>query len=110
MYDCAGASIFNQVEMNAKYYENAAAVAIVFDIGNRESLLSCRKWFTAIKTGAGTSTKIFGVLIGNKSDFRINDGSDDMRAEIQYEDGVRMAEELGLKYYEVSSVRLLCIG
>ena len=27
MYDCAGASIFNQVEMNAKYYENAAAVA-----------------------------------------------------------------------------------
>jgi transport family protein 27 len=69
IFDSAGQSIFNQVEMNSKYvsqigfislldllpayfhpvpfqWENASAVMCVFDISNRESLNSCAKWLT----------------------------------------------------------------
>jgi GTPase SAR1 family protein len=104
MYDCAGASIFNQVEMNSQYYESAAAVAIVFDIGNRESLLSARKWYTAVKTASDSGNKLFGVLIGNKADYRTADTVDN-RCEIQYEDGQQMAKELGLAYFETSAMQ-----
>ena len=43
IFDCAGQSIFNQVEMNNKYYENASAVMVVYDVTSNESLQSCNK-------------------------------------------------------------------
>lgn len=94
--------------MNSKYYENAAAIALVFDISNRETLLSCRKWYTILKNSINANN-LFGVLIGNKSDYRNinnNDNDGESRAEILYEDGEKMAQELGLKYFETSAVNL----
>jgi transport family protein 27 len=46
LFDCAGQSIFNQVEMNSKYYQDAAAVMCVFDIGDLKSFQACGKWLT----------------------------------------------------------------
>ena len=49
IFDCAGQSIFNQVEMNNKYYENASAVMAVYDVSSNESLQSSSKWITAVR-------------------------------------------------------------
>ena len=46
-----------------------------------------------------------GVLVGNKKDYR--DGSVDSRAEVVKEDAQRLAEELGLAYFETSAVNII---
>jgi GTPase SAR1 family protein len=44
IYDCAGQSIFNQMGMNAKYFEGASAVMVVYDVSSVDSLKACPKW------------------------------------------------------------------
>jgi len=64
LYDCAGQSIFNQLDMNSKYvrcslvvllvsltcvcvqYDGAAAVVLVYSASSRESLQSTSKWLS----------------------------------------------------------------
>ncbi len=61
IYDCAGQSIFNQLDLNSKYvrffmitltkltrmqYDDASAVMVVYSVINRESLQSCGRWYT----------------------------------------------------------------
>lgn len=101
IYDCAGQSIFNQVEMNSKYYENTAAIMVVYDISKRDSLLSCNKWLAAVRAARPVGSQVLGVLVGNKSEFR--DGSVDSRAEVTREEGTRVATDLGLAYFETSA-------
>jgi hypothetical protein len=63
IYDCAGQSIFNQLDLNAKYvscsckfpvfffntnltqYEEASAVLVVYSVANRDTLQSCSRWY-----------------------------------------------------------------
>eukprot|EP01035_Chromulina_nebulosa_P016993 gene16993-22490_t len=101
IFDCAGQPIFNQLEMNSKYYENAAAVVVVYDIGNQETLQSTTKWLTGLKSAVSNPSDLIGVLIGNKSDYR--DGSVDSRAEVVKEDAQRFSKDLGLAYFEASA-------
>lgn len=68
IHDCAGQSIFNQLEMNAKYFDGAAAALVVYDISSKESLQSCAKWVSALK--AATKQPFIGALVGNKCEFR----------------------------------------
>jgi len=106
IYDCAGQSIFNQLDMNAKYYDNAAAVMVVYSIANRETLLSCNKWLSGVKgsksTNNNNSSHLIGTLVGNKCEFR-SDLTLDSRAEVGLSEGQKTASELGLKYFETSA-------
>jgi len=99
IHDCAGQSIFNQVEMNSKYYDNASAMMIVYDIGNMESLQNAVKW---IQDARKSRQGLDGVLVGNKSDFR-EGGGPDSRAEVVREDAKRLAEAHKLDYFETSA-------
>mmetsp|Transcript_24046 Transcript_24046/g.44645 ORF Transcript_24046/g.44645 Transcript_24046/m.44645 type:complete len:222 (-) Transcript_24046:429-1094(-) len=105
IYDCAGQSIFNQVEMNSKYWENTSAVVVVYDISNPETLQSCSKWLGGVRAMRPTGQRMLGVLVGNKADFR-DDNSMDSRAEITRDEGHGAAKELGLRYFETSAVRV----
>lgn len=102
IYDCAGQSIFNQVEMNSKYWENTSAVVVVYDISNPETLQSCNKWLGGVRAMRPTGQRMLGVLVGNKADFR-EDTTMDSRAEITRDEGMGAAKELGLKYFETSA-------
>ena len=102
VYDSAGQSIFNQVEMNSKYWDNFSAVMCVYDICNRESLQSCSKWLNSVKTVKSSSPNTLGVLIGNKAEYR--HGMVDSRAEVTNQEGQQAAGELGLAYFESSAV------
>lgn len=98
IHDCAGQSIFNQVEMNSKYYDNASAVMVVYDIGNMESLQNAIKW---IQDARKSRQGLDGVLVGNKSDFR--EGGSECRADVVREDAKRLAEAHKLSYFETSA-------
>ena len=101
MFDCAGQSIFNQVEMNNKYYENVSAVMVVYDVTSSESVQSCNKWLQQVRAMRPVGPPLPGVLVGNKCEFR--DGSIDTRSEVPKEEAQKMANELGLGYYETSA-------
>jgi len=101
IFDCAGQSIFNQLDMNSKYYENASAIMAVFDISKKESLQSCVKWASSVRSARQGGSPILGVLVGNKCEFR--DGSIDTRAEVTKDDAQRLASELGMQYFECSA-------
>lgn len=72
--------MFNQLGMNAKYYEDASAVMVVYDVSSHDSLKSCGKWLEGVKAarkGAQTQSSqsqslIIGVMVGNKKDYRSN--------------------------------------
>lgn len=99
IYDCAGQSIFNQVELNSKFYENAAACMVVYSISSRESMQSCTKWFAAVKSAlSSVDSNVINVMVGNKSDCR-----DSAMAEVTRADGEGLAKSMGMTYFETSA-------
>lgn len=120
IFDCAGQSIFNQMDMNAKYYENAAAVLLVYDIGNHETLQASSKWIQSVRKATATSStggshpsrssQLIGAMVGNKADFRedkdkdkTQEGNADSRVAVSTKEAESLAKELDLKYFEVSA-------
>jgi GTPase SAR1 family protein len=124
IFDCAGQSMFNQLGMNAKYYEDASAVMVIYDVSNHDSLKSCGKWLEGVKAARKGSqgqsmsqpvqTPIIGALVGNKKDYRPEGmGPDraafpmrDSRAEVSREEAQRIGADLGLAFFETSAVIL----
>lgn len=124
IFDCAGQSMFNQLGMNAMYYEDASAVMVVYDVSNHDSLKSCGKWLEGVKAARKGSqgqsnsqpsqTPIIGAMVGNKKDYRLDEASSennggafasDSRAEVSEDEAQRMASDLGLSFFETSSVK-----
>lgn len=80
LYDCGGQSIFNQLDMNAKYvscppaysvtltvashvkYEDAAAVMVVYSISSRDSLQSSAKWMTCKSSPSISSNNLTDII------------------------------------------------
>lgn len=101
IFDCAGQSIFNHVEMNSKYYENASAVMVVYDVTSNESLQSCNRWITNARSMRPVGPPLPGVMVGNKCEYR--DGAVDTRSEVSKSDAQRLANDMGLGYFEASA-------
>lgn len=115
LLDCAGQSIFNQVEMNAPHWESTSALMIVFDIGNRDSFLSCGKWLQSVRSaiasasGGVAPSNLPVVLVGNKSDFRTTGGAgggmvvEEGRAVVTRQEAETLASSMGAAYFETSA-------
>eukprot|EP00981_Chlorochromonas_danica_P008235 scaffold2066_cov229-Ochromonas_danica.AAC.19 len=127
IYDCAGQSIFNQLDMNSKYYEGAAAVVLVYSVASRESLQSTSKWFasecpsihthshtldnflsnnltllcTAVKAALPSNSNPISIIVGNKTDLR--DGTLDSRAEVATYEASSFAANMALNHFDVSA-------
>jgi len=102
IYDCAGQSIFNQLDLNSKYYENASAIMAVYNVASRDSLQSTAKWIAGVKGIQNSGVSLIGAFVGNKCEFR--DGSIDSRAEVGLSEGKETAELQGMTYFETSAV------
>jgi transport family protein 27 len=106
IFDCAGQSIFNQLEMNNKYYENASATMVVYDVASNESLQSSGKWLRqslqTARNGRTGGPRMVGCLVGNKCEYR---DDSDTRATVKKEEAEALASEMGLSYFETSAAQ-----
>ena len=94
LWDTAGQERF-KMTLPKKYYQNADAVLLLFDVTNEDSFKNVSKWMKDAKENSGKSGDDLTIyLIGNKIDLpgRV----------VTREDAEAMAKSLGLKYFEVS--------
>ena len=92
IWDTAGQDRFLAITKN--YYRGANGILLVFDITNLSSFEHIKNWIEQIKEEA--PEKIIIYLVGNIIDCVNN-------RLISYEEGKKLAEEFGLKYYETSA-------
>ena len=92
IWDTAGQDRFLAITKN--YYRGANGILLVFDVTNHSSFEHIKNWIEQIKEEA--SEKIVIYLVGNKIDCTNN-------RVISNEEGKKLSEEFGLKYYETSA-------
>ena len=75
------------------FYKGSHGCIIIYDVNNKESYNEVREWIEKAKTNALKSARI--ILVGNKIDLT--------ERKITVEEGKKLAEELGVKYFETSA-------
>ena len=78
------------------YYKDAKGFILVYDITNENSFHNIPSWFQQIKTFCMKKAQF--VLVGNKSDL---DKNNDRK--ISYQDGKKLADSLGMEFFETST-------
>jgi hypothetical protein len=107
LVDSPGSATFTQRDAFARHWANANFVALVFDVGSRDSFASAAKWLRRAQEaraaeGMSTGRGLGGVVIGAKCDFR---DAEVGRAEVAEADARAFAEANGMAYFEVSAER-----
>lgn len=104
IFDCAGQSIFNQVEENNSNFENASFVMVVYDVANKASFDNVKTWLSKVRSRRPqNSAPLPGVLVANKVDLRRTDF--DSRAVISKEQGIQLAKSEDLHFFETSAAQ-----
>ena len=98
IFDTAGQEKFRAVPRN--YYKNADGILLLFDVCNRNSFDKIKDWINEIKIHSNKSinndddkNKLIVYLLGNKID---------MKRDVIKKEGEKMANELKIKYFEIS--------
>jgi Ras-related protein Rab-1A len=78
----------------ASIVRNQCGYLIVFDLTDRDTFKDIREWFGPVRDYAAPFAEIF--LIGNKAD-------QEEKRQVQYHEGISVANSMGAKYYETSS-------
>ena len=98
IFDTAGQEKFRAVPRN--YYKNADGILLLFDVCNRNSFEKIKDWINEIKKYSNKSlnnedneNKLIIYLIGNKID---------NEREVTKNEGENLANELKIKYFEIS--------
>jgi len=98
LFDTAGQEKFRAVPRN--YYKNADGILLLFDVCNRNSFEKIKDWINEIKKYSNKSlnnedneNKLIIYLIGNKID---------NEREVTKNEGENLANELKIKYFEIS--------
>jgi hypothetical protein len=107
LIDTPGSATFTQRDAFARHWAGANLLALMFDVGSRESFMSCAKWLrraqeTRATAGSGAERALHGVVIGCKADFRAPSVE---RAEVSEAEARAFAEANGMAYFEVSAER-----
>jgi small GTP-binding protein len=92
IWDTAGQDRFRAITKN--YYKGAHGIILIYDVTNQNSFNNIKNWISQIKEN--TSEKVKICLVGNKCDM-------DENRKIAYEDGQKLADEYGLKFFETSA-------
>ena len=80
--------------MTYAYYRGCHVVLIVYDITSKKSFENVTTWVECVDKFA--KSNVLRILVGNKTDL------EDKRV-ISKEEGKKLAEENGLKFYEISA-------
>jgi len=106
LFDCAGQSIFNQIEANNAHYDHASFLMVVYDVTNQASFESCGKWLQQVSKSRSASSsaqqraRLPGVVVANKKDL----GGEVGRRVVSRDKGEAFAEAHGLQYFETSAL------
>ena len=83
--------------MTYSYYRGCHVILVVYDVTERKSFQNVTTWVECIDKFA--KSNVLRILVGNKTDL------EDKRV-ITTEEGKKLAEENGLKYYEISALKI----
>ena len=92
LWDTAGQDKFRAITRN--YYKGASGIILIFDVTNIKSYEDIKKWINEIKEEI--SEKVSIVLIGNKID-------NVQERKISKDQGEKLANEIGVKFFETSA-------
>ncbi|TSK87526.1 Ras-related protein Rab-3D [Bagarius yarrelli] len=92
IWDTAGQERYRTI--TTAYYRGAMGFLLMYDITNQDSFNAVQDWATQIKTYSWNNAQV--ILVGNKCDL------EDDRL-IPTEDSQRLADELGLQFFEASA-------
>nr|ABD65430.1 Rab3 [Suberites domuncula] len=92
IWDTAGQERYRTI--TTAYYRGAMGFILMFDLTNEESFLAVKGWSSTIKDMSWENSQM--VLVGNKSDLT------ESRV-ISKEQGLDLAQSLGVDYYETSA-------
>ena len=92
LWDTAGQDKFRAITRN--YYKGASGIILIFDVTNTKSFENIKKWINEIKEEISENVSI--VLIGNKID-------NVKERKITKEQGEKIANEIGTKFFETSA-------
>ena len=84
--------------MTYSYHRGCQVILIVFDVTDQKSFQCISKWVECVDKFA--KSNVLRILVGNKTDL------EDKRV-ISKQAGEQLAEKNGLKYYEISALKLL---
>ena len=83
--------------MTYSYYRGCHVILVVFDVTERKSFQNVTTWVECIDKFA--KANVLKFLVGNKTDL------EDKRT-VTYDEGKKLAEDNGLKYYEISALTI----
>jgi len=83
--------------MTYSYYRGCHVILIVFDVTNEVSFKNVTNWVECINKFA--KSNVLRILVGNKTDL-------ENERVITTEQGKQLAQENGLKYYEISALKI----
>ena len=83
--------------MTYSYYRGCHVILVVFDVTERKSFQNVTTWVECIEKFA--KSNVLKILVGNKTDL------EDKRV-VTTEEGKKLAMDNGLKYYEISALKI----
>ena len=83
--------------MTYSYYRGCHVILVVFDVTERKSFQNVTTWVECIDKFA--KSNVLRILVGNKTDL------EDKRV-VSTEEGKELAAQNGLKYYEISALKI----
>ena len=92
IWDTAGQDRFRSITKN--YYKGAHGIILIYDVTNKKTFENVRTWINQIKEEV--SEKVSIILVGNKID-------DEEHREVPNVEGEKLANELGLMFFECSA-------
>jgi Ras-related protein Rab-1A len=92
IWDTAGQERFQSITSN--YYHGSHAIAIVYDITNRQSFENLRRWIADV--GRLSNPQVCRLVIGNKVDA-------EEKREVGRDEGQAFADILGVPFMETSA-------
>lgn len=92
IWDTCGDEKFKAI--TRQYYNDANGILLVYDITNRESFENIIDWNNEIKNNAPKDAVLF--LVGNKTD-------NDKERKVTFQEGKKMASDIGFLFTEVSA-------
>ena len=91
LWDICGSECFRSVIPN--FYRNASGAVVAYDISDKWSFDQVKTWIEDVKAYSNTEINI--VIVGTKCD-RLD-------RKVTEEEGKKLADELGVKYFETSA-------
>ncbi|MHA1649515.1 MAG: GTP-binding protein [Candidatus Helarchaeota archaeon] len=92
LWDLAGQQLFQKVRQ--MYLAGCQAALFVYDVTRPDTLYNLKNWQSELHAIAGTGVK--SLMVGNKIDLV-------EERKVSYEEGKKVADELGLSYLETSA-------